>query len=114
MEPVGFNEKDRFLKRFIACNFLSSRDNEKLKTPLYFSGQDASKYVSGDLEKSILGLTPGQDSWPWHIMFKFCDPTENTSDRNLKSVFPLTEVCGTRIQQAPHANKKSVFSALSP
>ena len=55
-------KKDRFLKRFIAYNFLSSRDNEKLKTPLYFSGQDASKYVSGDLEKSILGLTPGQDS----------------------------------------------------
>ena len=46
-------------------------------------------------------------------MFKFCDPTENTSDRNLKSVFPLTEVCGTRIQQAPHANKK-VFLVPSP
>ena len=34
------------------------RDTQKLKTPLYLSRPDASKYVSGDLEKSILKLDP--------------------------------------------------------
>ena len=43
-----------FKEMFIAYNFLSSRDTEKLKTPLHFSRQDASKYVSGDLEKSVV------------------------------------------------------------
>ena len=44
-------------------------------------------------------------------MFRFCDPTENTSNRNLKNVFPLTEAYGTRIQQAPHANPSNCSSA---
>ena len=43
-------------------------------------------------------------------MFKVCDTTENTSNRNLKRVFPLTEAHGIIIQQAPHANP-SVFIA---
>ena len=43
---------------FIAYSFLSNRDFEKLKTPLDFSCQDASKYVSGDLEKSIFKFDP--------------------------------------------------------
>ena len=53
-------------KKIIAYNFLSSRDTESLKTPLHFSRQDASEYVFGDLQKSILFLTTGQDFWPWH------------------------------------------------
>ena len=36
-------------------------------------------------------------------MFKFCDPTENTSNRNLKSIFPLADAYGIVIQQALHA-----------
>ena len=43
-----------FKKMFIAYNVLPSRDIKKVKTPLYFSRQDASKYVSGDFEKSRL------------------------------------------------------------
>ena len=81
---MDFNEKWPFFnKMFITYNFFSSQDTEKLKTPLYFSRQEASKYVSGDLEKSILGLTPGQDFV--HILrpyrkyveskFKKCFPT---------------------------------------
>ena len=52
-----------------------------------------------------------QDFWPWHIMFKFCDPIENTSNRNLKSVFPLTEANGIIIQQAAMQIPKNLFSA---
>ena len=36
------------------------------------------------------------------------------SNRNLKTVFPLTEAYGTRIQQALHANTKKCFSAPPP
>ena len=43
---------------FIEYNFLSSRDTEKLKAPLHSSRQDASKYVSGDLEKSFFKVWP--------------------------------------------------------
>ena len=51
---MGFNKNDCFFKKmFTEYNFLSSRDIEKLKAPLYFSRQDALKYVSGDLEKSF-------------------------------------------------------------
>ena len=39
-------------------------------------------------------------------MFKFCDPTENTSNRNLKSIFPLTEAYEIIFQQVLHANTK--------
>ena len=40
-------------KKLIPHNLLSSRYTEKLKAPSYFSRQEASKYASGDLEKSI-------------------------------------------------------------
>ena len=43
---------------FMAYNFLSSRNTEKLKASLYFSRQDASKHVSGNLKKSILMFDP--------------------------------------------------------
>ena len=62
-------------------------------------------------KNQFLSLTPGQNFWPWHIMFKVCEPTENTSNRNLKCV-PTHWACG--IQQAPHANPKKCFSALPP
>ena len=42
-------------------------------------------------------------------MLQFCDPIENTSNQNLKNVFPLTEAYGIRIQQAQHANIKKCF-----
>ena len=45
-------------KTFIAFNFLSSRDTEELKTPLFLSRTDASKCVTGDLKKSILKFDP--------------------------------------------------------
>ena len=41
-----------------AYNFLSSGDADKLKTPVYFSNQDASKYLSGDIEKPIFEFDP--------------------------------------------------------
>ena len=44
----------------MAYNILSSRDTEKLKTSLYLSRQDASKCVSGDLEKSRFKFEPSQ------------------------------------------------------
>ena len=47
-----------FEEMFIAYNFSSSRYTVKLETSLYFSRQHASKYVSGDLEKSILKFDP--------------------------------------------------------
>ena len=47
-----------FKKMFIAAKLLSSRDTEKLKTTLYFSRQDASKYASGDTAKLILKFGP--------------------------------------------------------
>ena len=47
-------------------------------------------------------------------MFELCDPTENTSNQNFKTVFPLTEAYGTRIQQAPNANPKKCYSAPPP
>ena len=69
---------------FIAYNFFSRRDTEKLKTPLYFSRQDVSKHVSGDLEKSILKFDPRLGLLtPTHYV-QFCDHTEseNTSNRH--------------------------------
>ena len=69
-----------FKKMFIAYNFLSRRDTEKLNTPSYFSRQNASKYVSGDPEVIF-------KIWRQVIIFdpdKFCDPTENTSNQNFK------------------------------
>ena len=53
-------------------------------------------------------------NWTWHIMLKFYDPTENTSNRNLQSIFPLTEAYGIIIQQAHQANEKGVFSNPPP
>ena len=107
---VGFEaEWQIFKKMFIAFHFLSSRDTEKLKTPLHFSRQGASKYVSGDLEKLVLKFCQGQDFWPWYIMSKFCDPTENTSKQYLKIVFPLTVAYGIRLRQAPTSNLKKCF-----
>ena len=47
---------------FIAYNFASRRDTEKLKTSLYFSRQDAPKYVSGGLEVNF-------KSWPQAVTF---------------------------------------------
>ena len=47
-----------FKKMFIAFDFLFSSDTEKLKTSLYFSRQDASKYAYGDLEKSVFKFDP--------------------------------------------------------
>ena len=47
-------------------------------------------------------------------MFKFCDPTENTSNRNLKTIFPLNAAYGTGIQQAPHTNPKKCFYRPPP
>ena len=47
-------------KMFIAYSFYPA-EIPKLKTSLYFSRQDVSKYVSGDHENSILKLAPGQD-----------------------------------------------------
>ena len=102
---------DRFLK-FIAYNFFSRKDAKNLKTPLHLSRQDASKHVSGGLKKSILKFDPRSGLWPWHIMFELCDPTENTSNRSLKTVFPLTEAYKTRIQQAYYANPKKCYNAL--
>ena len=98
---------------FIAGNFLSRRDVEKLKTTSYFYRQDASKYASGDLKKSILKFDPCHDIWPWH-MFKLCNPTENTSNQNLKCVFPLTDAYGIRIQQGHHANPKKCLAPPPP
>ena len=51
---------------FIALTFLSSKDNEILKTPSYFSPQDASKHACGGLGKSVWKFDPGQGkkSWP--------------------------------------------------
>ena len=50
---AGFKSKIAvFKKKFIARDFLSSRDNEKLKTPSYFSRQDTLRQVSGGLKKS--------------------------------------------------------------
>ena len=43
---------------FITNSFLSSRDTEKLKTPLYLSPRDAPKHASGELEKSIIKFDP--------------------------------------------------------
>ena len=47
-----------FQKMFIGYNFLSIKDTKKLQMPLYFSCQDMSKYVSGDLKNSILKFDP--------------------------------------------------------
>ena len=67
----------RFSKKsFIPYNFWSSWDTGKLKASFYFSRQDESKYVSGDIEKSFLGLTSGHNFWFWHIMFKFRNPSK--------------------------------------
>ena len=52
---LAYNKKWSFFKKMLMVfSFLSSRDAEKLKTPLYFSYQDTSRHVSGDLKKSIL------------------------------------------------------------
>ena len=61
------------MKMFTTYNFLSSRDNQKLKTSLHLCRQDASKYVSGDLEKRIFRFDPKPGFRPHHIMFKFSD-----------------------------------------
>ena len=47
-------------------------------------------------------------------MFKFCDPTENTSNRNLKRIFPLTDAYRIITQQAHHANPKKWFIPPPP
>ena len=73
---------------FIAYNFLFRRDTEKLKkTSLFFSRQDASKYVLGDLDKPILKFEPGSELLTLTHMFKFSDPIENTSNPNKKNIF---------------------------
>ena len=55
------------MKMFITLNFLSSGDNEKLKTSSHLWRQDTSKYVSDDLESVFENLTPVQIflPWPW-------------------------------------------------
>ena len=87
----------------IAFNFLSSRDNEKLKTPLYFSHQDASKYVSGDLEKSILMFDPRSGLLTLAQYVQILRPYRKQAES--KNVFP-TKAYEIIIQQAPHANPK--------
>ena len=48
-----------FKKMYITLSFPSSRDTKKLTHHWDFSYQDASKYASGGLEKSILKYDPG-------------------------------------------------------
>ena len=45
-------------------------------------------------------------------MFKFCDPTEKTWNQDLKSVFPLTEEYGIRIQQAHLAGRQAAHTQI--
>ena len=49
-------------------------------------------------------------------MFEFCDPTENTSNRNLRTVFPLTEAYGARNKNPAiiPCKSKKVFLAPPP
>ena len=73
-----------FQEMFIASNFFSRRDTEKLKTPLYFFGQDASKHASGDLEKSILRFDPRTGLLtPTHYV-QILRSYRNTPNQNLK------------------------------
>ena len=61
------------MKMFITYNFLSSWDNQNLKTSLHLCRQDASTNVSGNLEKRMFRFDPKPGFRPYHIMFKFFD-----------------------------------------
>ena len=102
-----------FKKMFITYNFLSSRVTEKLKEPLHFFRQDASKYASGDHEKTILKFDPRSGLLTLAHCVQIWRPYRKYL-KSKKNVFPLTGAYEIITQQAPDSNTKKCFSASPP
>ena len=102
------------MKIFFGSDFLSNRDAPWLKPSLYLSRQDASEYVSGDSEKSILKFDPRSGLLPLTRYVQILRPYRKYVEYKFKKCFPLTGAYGIIIQRAPMQNQKSVFNAPPP
>ena len=111
---MGFDKNWPFFKiKFIAYNFFPRRDTKNLKTSLHFFRQDASKHVSGGLKKSNLKFDPRSGLLTLTHYVRILRPYRKSKSK-FKTVFPLTEAYGTRIQQSLIANKRRCYSAPPP
>ena len=100
---------------FIAYSFLSRRDIEKkLKTPSCFSHQDASKYVPGDLEKSIWKFDPR--SWLLTLthFVQILRPYRKYAKSKFKRCFPTHWGIWNKNPVSTPFKSKKVFLAPPP